>query len=206
MRFALFGCDDDMARVVARAVRNGWHSVVAARVEPVWRERLAKVLPSCEWLDGWESLLAETRVDAVLVGHERVSGDGTEARAMNTITNDAPRRVSEVLASMPAMAQAKSGGKKGAEPAQSDVKPGGQGDELLKWQLSVNASYWSMLAAKSAADGTAGAQAAAGSSPGVESVQRSKLASVYGAAGSGTIAGWSAVRVVPAGSELSLAA
>ena len=79
MRFALFGCDDDMARVVARAVRNGWHTVVAARVEPVWRERLAKVLPSCEWLDGWESLLAEARVDAVLVGHERVAGDGTEA-------------------------------------------------------------------------------------------------------------------------------
>lgn len=79
MRFALFGCDDDMARVVARAVRHGWHTVVAARVEAVWRERLAKVLPSCEWLDGWESLLAEARVDAVLVGHERVAGDGTEA-------------------------------------------------------------------------------------------------------------------------------
>jgi len=79
MRFALLGCDDDMARLVARAVRDRWHTVVAARVEPIWRERLASILPNCEWLDGWESLLAEDRVDAVLVGHERVAGDSTEA-------------------------------------------------------------------------------------------------------------------------------
>lgn len=79
MRFALLGCDDDMARLVARAVSDRKHSVVAVRVEPIWRERLAATLPNCEWLDGWESLMAEDRVDAVLVGHDRVAGDGTEA-------------------------------------------------------------------------------------------------------------------------------
>lgn len=79
MKLALLGCDDDLARLVARAVRDRTHSVVAARVEPAWRERLSTVIPACEWLEGWESLLAEDRVDAVLVGRERVAGDGTEA-------------------------------------------------------------------------------------------------------------------------------
>jgi hypothetical protein len=79
MKLALLGCDDDMARLVARAVRNRWHTVVAARVDSTWRERLLAMLTGCEWLDGWESLLAEDRVDAVLVGRDRVAGDGTEA-------------------------------------------------------------------------------------------------------------------------------
>lgn len=79
MKIAILGCDTDVERLVRAAVHDRRHDVVALLAADEWRERLRPLVPRAVWSNEWESLLATTDVDAVVVGRERDAGAGPEA-------------------------------------------------------------------------------------------------------------------------------
>ncbi len=111
---------------------------------------------------------------------------------MNTIYEAPKKGFSELLASMPTMAQVKSNQKTG-EPEKPTTATGNQGTDLLKRQLTVNEDFWNMVVAESVrSDGTGNSApeaVASASAKSADAAMRLRLFSAYGTAATEAIAG-----------------
>ncbi len=111
---------------------------------------------------------------------------------MNTIYEAPKRGFSELLASMPLMAQVRNS-RKTEEPAKLAPATGNQGTELLKRQLTANENFWNMVVAESVrSNGTGSSQpeaVASASAKSADAAMRLRLFSTYGTAATEAIAG-----------------
>jgi hypothetical protein len=71
MNIALLGFDPDLERVAVAAIADKRHSVQLTCVPERWRESVRRLAPRATEVRDWESLLAATDLDAVLIGRDR---------------------------------------------------------------------------------------------------------------------------------------
>ncbi len=99
MKFALLGCDDEALELVASALAEGNHALVAAYDVAAYQARLRQLAPLARYNDDWESLLVGSEAEAVIVARGKFdpsaesgfSGDERRADQLRKLAQAAVR-------------------------------------------------------------------------------------------------------------------
>ena len=81
MKLALLGCDPDALQLVRYVARDPAHQLVGVFEADDFRADLQRLAPAAAWGGEWESLLASTDVEAVIVARNERPGPNDDVRA-----------------------------------------------------------------------------------------------------------------------------